>query len=106
MLKEPAGLDCLLLSYSGSVDSTLLAVLAVLAQGALNEKVKCILFDAPIVPRRAVNDAVEIASKFGLFQSNTPLACCGDGKLPREPLIIRFTNSVFCLLTSARIKSY
>jgi len=42
-----------------------------------------------------------------LFQSNTPLACCGDGKLPREPLIIiRFTNSVFGLLTFARIKSY
>ena len=45
--------------------------------------------------------------KVSLFQSNAPLACCGDGKLPREPLIIIwFTNSVFCLLTSARIKSY
>lgn len=86
MLKEPAGLDCLLLSYSGSVDSTLLAVLA---QRALNEKVKCILFDAPIVPRRAVNDAGEIASKFGLscnimpfhimenedFRKNSPNRC-------------------------------
>jgi len=47
------------------------------------------------------------AGKSTLFQSNTPLACCGDGKLPREPLIIiRFTNSVFGLLTFAQIKSY
>ncbi len=63
LLKELSGFDCLLISYSGGVDSTLLAVFA---QKALQEKAKCILFDAPIVPRRAVNDAVEIACKFGL----------------------------------------
>ena len=51
LLKELAGLECLLISYSGGIDSTLLALLA---QKVLQDKVKCILFDAPLVPRRAV----------------------------------------------------
>src|SRR5665647_1266059 len=41
-----------------------------------------------------------------LFYSNTLLAFCRDGKLPREPLIIRFKNSVFWLLTSAQTKLF
>jgi hypothetical protein len=60
--------------------------------------------------KKIISDNTEHVSDYGgkiLFQSNTPLACCGDGKLPGEPLIIiRFTNSVFGLLTFARIKSY
>jgi pyridinium-3,5-biscarboxylic acid mononucleotide sulfurtransferase len=32
----------------------------------------CILFDAPIVPRRAIDDAAEIARKFGLSCSIMP----------------------------------
>ena len=58
LLKELSGLDRVLISYSGGIDSTLLPVFA---QKALHERAKCIFFDAPIVPRRAVNDAVEIA---------------------------------------------
>lgn len=69
LLKELAGLECLLVSYSGGIDSTLLALLA---QKVLQDKVKCILFDAPLVPRRAVNEAKEIAYKFGLFCSIVP----------------------------------
>jgi len=86
LLKELSGLECLLISYSGGIDSTLLAVLA---QKAIYDRVKCILFDAPIVPRRAVRDAEEIASKFGLccnimpftimeneeFRKNSPNRC-------------------------------
>jgi uncharacterized protein len=86
LLKELAGLDHLLISYSGGVDSTLLAVFA---QKALHDRVKCILFDAPIVPRRAIEDAAEIARKFGLscnimpfpileneeFRKNSPKRC-------------------------------
>ncbi len=71
LLKELSGLDRLLISYSGGIDSTLLAVFA---QKALHERAKCILFDAPIVPRRAVNDAVEIACKFGLSYSILPFS--------------------------------
>jgi pyridinium-3,5-biscarboxylic acid mononucleotide sulfurtransferase len=69
LLKELAGLECLLVSYSGGIDSTLLALLA---QKALQDKVKCILFDAPLVPRRAVKDAEETARKFGLSCSIIP----------------------------------
>ncbi len=54
LIKELKGLERLLISYSGGIDSTLLALLA---QKALRDKVKCILFDAPLVPRRAVDDA-------------------------------------------------
>jgi len=71
LLKELSGLDCLLISYSGGIDSTLLAIFA---QKALHERAKCILFDAPIVPRRAVNDAMEIACKFGLSYSILPFS--------------------------------
>lgn len=69
LLKELSGFDSLLISYSGGIDSTLLAIFA---QKALHERAKCIFFDAPIVSRRAVNEAVEIASKFGLFCSIFP----------------------------------
>ncbi len=69
LLKELAGLECLLISYSGGIDSTLLALLA---QKALQNKVKCILLDAPLVPRRAVDEAEKIASEFGLSCSTIP----------------------------------
>ncbi len=69
LLKELEGLDCLLVSYSGGIDSTLLALLA---QKALQDKVKCILFDTPLVPRKAVKDAKETARKFGLSCSIIP----------------------------------
>jgi uncharacterized protein len=69
LLKELAGLDRLLISYSGGVDSTLLAVFA---QKALHDKVKCVLFDAPVVPRRAIDEAAEIAHQFGLSYSIMP----------------------------------
>jgi pyridinium-3,5-biscarboxylic acid mononucleotide sulfurtransferase len=86
LLKELAGSDRLLISYSGGVDSTLLAVFA---QKALHDRVECILFDAPIVPRRAIDDAAEIARKFSLscsimyfpimeneeFRKNSPNRC-------------------------------
>jgi uncharacterized protein len=66
LLKRLSEFDYLLISYSGGVDSTLLAVLS---QKALHERVKCILLDAPIVPRRAVSDAEETASKLGFSYS-------------------------------------
>jgi uncharacterized protein len=69
LLKELAGLECLLISYSGGTDSTLLALLA---QKVLQDKVKGILFDAPLVPRRAVDEAEEIARNFGLSCSIIP----------------------------------
>lgn len=69
LLKELAGLESLVVSYSGGIDSTLLALLA---QKALRDKVKCVLFDAPLVLRRAVHEAEETARKFGLSCSTIP----------------------------------
>jgi len=69
LLKEFAGFEHLIISYSGGIDSTLLALLA---QRVLQDKVKCILFDAPLVPRRAVKEAEETARKFGLSCSIIP----------------------------------
>jgi uncharacterized protein len=63
LIRELEGMEYLLIAYSGGIDSTLLAVLA---QKALPERVKCILLDAPIVPRRGVSDAVENAHQLGL----------------------------------------
>jgi pyridinium-3,5-biscarboxylic acid mononucleotide sulfurtransferase len=71
LLKELSGFDSLLISYSGGIDSSLLAVFA---QKVLQERAKCILFDAPIVSRRAINEAVEIVVKFGLSCSIFPFS--------------------------------
>jgi uncharacterized protein len=86
LIRELAGMGSLLIAYSGGIDSTLLAVLA---QKALPERVKCVLLDAPIVPRRAVCDAVENAHHLNLsceimpfpvmeneeFRKNSPDRC-------------------------------
>ncbi|AKB81413.1 ATP-utilizing enzymes of the PP-loop superfamily [Methanosarcina barkeri 3] len=69
LLKELAGLEYLLVSYSGGIDSTLLALFA---QKVLQDKVKCVLFDAPLVPRRAIKEAKKNARKFGLSCSIIP----------------------------------
>ena len=56
-------MEHLLIAYSGGIDSTLLSVLA---QEALPGKVRCVLLDAPIVPRRGIDDAVGNAHQLGL----------------------------------------
>ena len=54
----------LLVAYSGGVDSSLLAALAVRALG--KEGVRCVLLDSPLVPRRAVAEARETAARLDL----------------------------------------
>jgi len=97
LIRELAGMESLLIAYSGGIDSTLLAVLA---QKALPEKVKCVLLDAPIVPRRAVSGAVENAHWLGLsceimpfpvmeneeFRKNSPDRCYVCKKLSARML--------------------
>lgn len=86
LIKELSGMGNLLISYSGGIDSTLLAVLA---GRASPERVKCVLLDASIIPRRAVGEAVENSWKFRLsceimsfpvleneeFRNNSPDRC-------------------------------
>ncbi len=86
LIRELAGMEHLLIAYSGGIDSTLLAVLA---QKALPDRVRCILLDASIVPRRSVSDAMKYAHLLGLsceimpfpimenkeFRENSPDRC-------------------------------
>ncbi len=97
LIRELAEKERLLIAYSGGIDSTLLAVLA---QKALPEKVKCVLLDAPIVPRRGVSGAVDNAHRLGLsceimpfpvmeneeFRKNSPNRCYVCKKLSARTL--------------------
>jgi hypothetical protein len=71
----------------------LLKELAVLSKKALHNRAKCILFDAPIVPRRAIDDAVEIrqmAQDCGFDFWNKPSASCLASRIPYgEEIIVK-----------------
>ncbi|HQD27037.1 MULTISPECIES: ATP-dependent sacrificial sulfur transferase LarE [Methanoculleus] len=54
----------LLIAYSGGVDSSLLAALAVRALG--KERVRCVLLDSPLIPRREVEAARKTAARLDL----------------------------------------
>jgi uncharacterized protein len=96
LTEEITGKKDLLISYSGGVDSTLLAVIA---QRALPEKVKCVLFDAPIVPRRAVKEAVETAVHLGLSCDVIPFPIMENEEFRANP-----TNRCYiCKKISAKI---
>lgn len=52
----------LLLSYSGGVDSGLLAVLA---HEVLGDKLRCVILNSPVIPKRAIYEAQAIAQRYG-----------------------------------------
>jgi len=66
----------LLVAYSGGVDSSLLAALAVRALG--KERVRCVLLDSPLLPRREVREAEETAARLDLPLEVVPFPILED----------------------------
>ncbi len=83
VLKEMiASKGSMLISYSGGVDS---ALLAVLATEVLGDKVRCILLDSPVVPRAAINEARQIAEEYNLRMEIMPVRVMDDERFKKNP---------------------
>jgi len=77
-LKDYLGsLDRLLISYSGGVDSSFLAVVA---QECLPGRVVCVLLDSPLVPRKAIEAARERAEYAGIPLEVIPFPLLEEGR--------------------------
>jgi uncharacterized protein len=72
----------MLISFSGGVDSSLLAVLA---KEALAENTRCVLLDSPVVPRAVIADAQKIAEEFGLQLEIIPVRVMDDERFNKNP---------------------
>ena len=77
-----ASKESMLISYSGGVDS---ALLAVLATEVLGENTRCILLDSPVVPRAAIAEACQIAGEFGLQMEIIPVRVMDDERFTKNP---------------------
>jgi uncharacterized protein len=83
VLKEIiASKGSMLISYSGGVDS---ALLAVLATEVLGKNARCILLDSPVVPRTAIVEAQQIAQDYHLKLEITPVSVMEDERFVKNP---------------------
>ena len=73
----------MLISYSGGVDSALLAVLATEVLG--NDNARCILLDSPVVPRAAIAEAQQIAENYHLLMEIIPVRVMDDERFTKNP---------------------
>jgi pyridinium-3,5-biscarboxylic acid mononucleotide sulfurtransferase len=71
-----------LVSYSGGVDS---ALLAVVAREVLGDRMACAFLDGPLVPRSAAAEAREIAARYDLPLVSIPFDPLGDPGVAGNP---------------------
>jgi pyridinium-3,5-biscarboxylic acid mononucleotide sulfurtransferase len=72
----------MLVSFSGGVDS---ALLAVLAKEVLGKETRCVLLDSPVVPRAAIADARQIAEECSLQLEIIPVHVMDDERFSKNP---------------------
>jgi pyridinium-3,5-biscarboxylic acid mononucleotide sulfurtransferase len=72
----------MLVSFSGGVDS---ALLAVLAKEVLGKETRCVLLDSPVVPRAAIADARQIAEECSLPLEIIPVHLIDDKRFSKNP---------------------
>jgi uncharacterized protein len=72
----------MLVSFSGGMDSGLLAVFA---HEVLGSKSRCVFLDSPVVPREALREARHIARKYGLDLEVVPVSIMDDDRFRTNP---------------------
>jgi uncharacterized protein len=77
-----AGKEKVLVSYSGGVDST---VLAAAAREVLGQKSSCVILDSPLLPRRSLKKALDRAEKLGFDVEVIPFPILGDPRFVDNP---------------------
>ncbi|MDD1718746.1 MAG: ATP-dependent sacrificial sulfur transferase LarE [Methanoregulaceae archaeon] len=97
LVEEMIGEDGpVLISYSGGVDSSLLAVLASRISPG---RVRCILLDSPVVPRRAIAEAQKIAKDHCFSCEIVPFPVLENGEFRKNSP----DRCYFCKKASARV---